>query len=155
MFIDNLVKGKETLITHVTQRFTSQEEIKQELELRNLPPVDLLRFDGNPVHWPEFIGNVYHRIHKKSLFNDFLRMDNLLNSLDGEAKKLVKTVGANDYFYAIALKLLKRDFGNLLVVPDLKVKKLFDQKQINIKDKLGLRSFHQQLRIRIYHGFHQ
>ena len=29
----------------------------------------------------------------------------------------------------------------------VKLKKLFDQKQINIKDKLGLRSFHQQLRI--------
>ena len=29
----------------------------------------------------------------------------------------------------------------------LKLKKLFDQKQINIKDKLGLCSFHQQLRI--------
>ena len=64
LFIDNLVKGKETLILHVTQFFTPQEVIKQELELRNLPPVDLLRFDGNPVHWPEFIDNFYHRIHK-------------------------------------------------------------------------------------------
>ena len=72
-------------------------------------------------------------------------MDNLLNSLDGEAVKLKSWFGVNDYFYTIALKLLKRDFGNLLVVPDLKVKKLFDQKQINIKGKLGLLSFHQQL----------
>ena len=62
-FIDNLVKGKETLILHTTQFFTPQEAIKQKnktnnknknkekqkLELRNLPPVDLC-FDGNPVH---------------------------------------------------------------------------------------------------------
>ena len=86
-------------------------------------------------------------IHNKASFNDSLRLDHLMNSLDGEAKKSVKTVGTNGYFYATALKVLKRDFGIPLVVLHLKLKKLFDQKQINIKDKLGLRSFHQQLRI--------
>ena len=55
-------------------------------------------------------------------------MDHLMNSLDGEAKKSVKTVGTNGYFYATALKVLKRDFGNPLVVSHLKLKKLFDQK---------------------------
>ena len=74
-------------------------------------------------------------------------MDHLMNSLDGEAKRSVKTVGTNGYFYATALKALKRDFGNPLVVSHLKLPKLFDEKQIHIKDKLGLPSFHQQLRI--------
>ena len=108
-------------------------------------PVDLLRFGGNPVHWPKFIDSFYHRIHKKLLFNDSLRMDHLMKSLDGEAKASVKIVGTNGYFYATALKSLKMDFGNFLVVSHLKLKKLFDQKQINIKDKLRLRSFHQLL----------
>ena len=74
-------------------------------------------------------------------------MDHLMNTLDGEAKRSVKTVGTNGYFCAMALKVLKRDFGNPLVVLHLKLKRLFNQKQINIKNKLGLRSFHQQLRI--------
>ena len=69
-FINSLVEEKETLIPHVTQFFTPQEAIKQELELRNLPPVDLLRFDGNPVHWQEFIDSFYHMIHKKWSLND-------------------------------------------------------------------------------------
>ena len=101
-----------------------------------------MRFDGNSVHWSEFIDNFYHRIHKKSLFNDSLHMDHLMNSLDREAKKSVKTVGTYGYFYAVALRVLKRDFGNPLVVSHLKLKKLFDQKKININC-----SFHQQLRI--------
>ena len=147
MFIDNLVEEKETLIPHVTQFFTPQEAIKQELELRNLPPADLLHFDGNPVHWPEFIDDFYHRIHNKLSFNDSLPMDHLTNSLDGEAKKSVKTVVTNRYFYATVLKVLKRDFDNPLVLSHLKLKKLFDQKQIKIKHKLGFCSFHQQLRI--------
>ena len=45
----------------------------------------------------------------------------------------------------MALKMLKKDFGNPLVVLHLKLKKLFNHKQTNIKDKLGLCSFHQQL----------
>ena len=55
-FIDNLVEGKETSIPHVTHFFTPHEAIKQDLELRDLP-VNLLRFDGNPVHWPKLVDN--------------------------------------------------------------------------------------------------
>ena len=40
-------------------------------------------------------------------------MDHLMNSLDGEAKKLVKTVVFNGYFYATALKVLKK----ILAIP--------------------------------------
>ena len=48
--IDNLVEGKETLIPHVTQSFTPQEAIKQELKLRNLPPVDIaFRWKSNSL----------------------------------------------------------------------------------------------------------
>ena len=43
-----------------------------------------------------------------------------MNSLDGKAKKSVKTVGTNGYFYATALKVLKIDFDNPLVVSPLK-----------------------------------
>ena len=146
-FIDNLVDGKETLIPHVTRFFTPQETIKQELELTILPPVDLLRLGGNPVYWPEFIDNFYHRIYKKLLLNDSLRMGDLTNSLDGEDKRSVKSVGTNGYFYATALRVLKRDLDDPLVVSHLKLKKLSNQKQINIKYKLELRLFHQQIQI--------
>ena len=56
------------------------------------------------------------------MFNDSLCMNHLMNSLDGETKMLVKTVGTKGYFYATALKVLKRDFGNPLVVSHLKLK---------------------------------
>ena len=67
------------------QFFTSQETIKQDLELINLPPVDLLFFDGNRFHWLEVIEKLYHRIHKKSVFNDSPRIEHLMNSLHGKA----------------------------------------------------------------------
>ena len=66
-------------------------------------------------------------------------MEHLINSLDSEAKKSVKTVRTNGHFYAMALKVLKSNFNNPLVMSYLKFKKLFHQSQISIKDKLGLR----------------
>ena len=59
------------------------------------------------MHWPKFIKHFYHRIHKKWSLNDSLRMDHLTNSLDGEAKKSLKTVGTKGYFYVTTLKVLK------------------------------------------------
>ena len=116
-FINNLVEGKETLIPHVTQFFIPQEAITQKLEFRNLPPVDLLRFDG--VHWPEFIDNFYHRIHKNLSFHDSLRMGHLMNSLDGGAKKLVKTVGTNSY----GIESFKKKFWQSLNCVEFKIEK--------------------------------
>lgn len=85
--------------------FIPQETIKEELELRNLPSLDLLRFDGSPVFIIEFIKNC-------GLMLFSLRMNHFMNSLAGKAKKLVKTVDANSDFYATALQVLKRDLGN-------------------------------------------
>ena len=63
------------------------------------------------------------------LVHDSLCMQYLMNSLDGEDKKLVKTLGTSSYFYAMASKVKIKDFGNPFVVPHLKFKTQFDQKK--------------------------
>ena len=60
-----------------------------------------------------------------------MRMERLLYALEGEAKKFVESIGCEGIFYATALKSLKRDFGNPLLVSHLKIKSIFDQPQIN------------------------
>ena len=49
-------------------------------------------------------------------------MERLISVLDSDAKRAVAAVGHSGLFYASALKLLKQDFGNLLVVSHKKVK---------------------------------
>ena len=58
-------------------------------------------------------------------------MIRLLSTLDGEAKRTVDAIGCNKIFYATALKTLKRDFGNPLIVAH---------------SRLSLRQFYQQLK---------
>ena len=68
-FIDDLVEGKETNLGVKTSSFNSHFALKQDYETRNLPPIKLHRFSGNPCKWPEFIENFHTRVHLKSTFD--------------------------------------------------------------------------------------
>ena len=56
-----------------------------------------------------------------------MRMERLLSALEGEAKKSVGSIDYEGIFYATALKSLKRDFGNPVLVSHLRIKSIFDQ----------------------------
>ena len=74
-------------------------------------------------------------------------MQRLLSVPEGEANQSVEAIGHYGMFYATALKSLKRDFGNPVIVSPLKIQSLLDQPQIKPNDKIGLRHYHQQVKI--------
>ena len=110
--------------------------------------MELLRFNGNPSHWPEFIQCFRERetVHMKRTFSDSLRMECLLSVLDGDAKQMVSAIGRNGLFYAIALEAFKKEFGNPYAASFLKLKAVLDQSQIQTDGQKGLMQFHQQLK---------
>ena len=123
VFIDLLVEGQETILdTCSSEDITVLSAVYQHLEAKNLPPIELLTFDGNPSCWPEFIEISKIMVHLKTTLNDTVRMERLLSLLRGEAKRSVESIGRNDIFYATTLKCLKREFGNPNVVTHLKLK---------------------------------
>ena len=65
-----------------------------------------------------------------------MRVERLISVLEGEAKISVKSIGCNGVYYTTALKVLKRDFGNPVLVPHLKIKSLLDQPQLKQTRKL-------------------
>ena len=114
--------------------------------MRHLPAIELIRFDGSPARWPEFIDSFPQNIHSKVTFTDNIRM-RLISLLDGDAKKAVQSIGSNGLFYASALKSLKSNFGNPLLVATFRMKTLFDKPHINGRDRIALREYHQQLKM--------
>ena len=82
-------------------------------------------------------------------FDKNLKMDRLLSVLDGDAKRLIQSIGSSGIFYTTALKALKRDYGNPIMVSDLRVKSLFEFPPIKSNDRIALRNFHQKLKITI------
>ena len=145
-FIATLIERSETVInTTIDQSSSTMVLLERDLESFNLPLMKLLRFNGNPSHWPEFIQCFKERVYIKKAFSDSVRMERLLSVLDGEAKRVVSAIGRNGLFYATALKALKREFGNPYAVSFLKLKIFLDQSQIQTDDQKGLKQFHQQL----------
>ena len=146
-FVDHLVEGEETNLGIKTSSVNLHFALKQDYEAQNLASIELRHFNGNPCEWPEFIENFRTRVHLKSTFDDKLRMERLCSVSNGETKKVIETIGNTGLFYATALKTLKRDFGNSLLISHVKLKLLFDQSQIKNTDRISLRRFHQQLKI--------
>ena len=74
-------------------------------------------------------------------------MTYLLSVLDGEAKKAIEAVGTCGLFYPSALKTLKGEFGNTLLVSHLRLKSIFNKTQIKANDRSALGEFHQQIKL--------
>ena len=63
-FIDELVEGEESSSACQTRTSVNLTlALQQEVNLRSLPPIPLIRFVGNPSKWPEFIENFFTRVH--------------------------------------------------------------------------------------------
>ena len=145
-FIDNLIEGEESIIQDVNKVLPTSLLLQREFETRDLPAINLMRFDGYSKQWSNFIQNFKHRVHNKISFSDSVRMDRLLSVLDGEAKRAVSVIGQDGLFYASALKLLKRQFGNPLMVSYLKLMEVLELPPIQHDDQNSLRNYHQKLK---------
>ena len=74
-FIDDLIEGKETKLSYDGPPFSIHQCLNQELESKQLPPIELRSFTGNPIYWPEFIENFKFCVHLKStisIWKDYL-----------------------------------------------------------------------------------
>ena len=145
-FIGRLVEGKETVLPERNPVVSASMLLQLEYESKCLPVKELFRFNGDPCKWPDFIENFKNRVHDKRSFTDDIRMERLLSVLDRETKRTVIPIGRNGFFYATAMKTLKSNFGNPMVVSFLKLKSVLDLPQITNENRAGLRAFHQQLK---------
>ena len=144
-FIDELAEGEESSFTSQTRTIVNLTlALQQDVDLHNLSSIPLIRFDGNPSKWPEFVENFFtRRVHSKQTFDDNTRMIRLLSTWDGETKRTVDAIGCNKIFYATTLKTLKRDFRNPLLVAHSRLNSVFDKQQIKANDKISLCQFRQ------------
>ena len=111
-FIDKLRQGQETAfeLTFTNLQTESSVALLRAQEQQRLP--SLLKFTGKPIECPKSIERFRDQIHNKTTLNDSDRMAYLFQNLDGEAKKVVESLGVTGHSYPTALKTLKRQFGN-------------------------------------------
>ena len=64
-FIDNIIEGEESIIQDVNKVLPTSLLLQREFETRDLSAINLMRFQGDSEHWPNFIQNFKHRVHNK------------------------------------------------------------------------------------------
>ena len=69
--------------------------------------------------------------------------------LDSEAKKAIEAVKTCGLFYVSALKTLKKEFGNTLIVAHLCLQSMFNKPQIKPSDRSALQEFHLPIKLNI------
>ena len=62
--IDRLIGGEESIIQDVNKVLPTSL-LLQEFETRDLPAINLMRFDGDSTQWPNLIQNFKHRVPDK------------------------------------------------------------------------------------------
>ena len=85
--LTNFFKEKRVLPIKNLTDLTVMNSLHQELESRQLPPIELATFDGHPSQWPEFIADFKERVHLKQTFSDPMWMERPLSILSGDAKR--------------------------------------------------------------------
>ena len=88
-FIDNLIEGEESIIPDVNKVLPTSFLLQREFQIRDLPAINLMRFDDDSKQWANFIQNFKHRVHNKISFSRSVRMDHLLSVLDSKAMRAV------------------------------------------------------------------
>ena len=140
-FINHFTEGQETKLLKCDKKIDAKTTLKLEFELSSLPVVPLFRFNGNASKWPEFIECFYTRVHCKSSFDDSMRTTCLISATDREAKRAIEAVDTSGLFYTSALKTLKREFENTLLVAHLCLKSMLAKPQIKPTTLLPYQSF--------------
>ena len=81
-----------------------------------LPPLKLQNFNGNPMHYHEWINNFFSRFHNNISITDTNRITYLQNSVSGKAKDLIHACSCDPSYYNTALKRIMSRFGDPSVV---------------------------------------
>ena len=77
-----------------------------------LPKLELRKFSGNYMEWPNCWDSFKVNIHDRSNLEDTFKMEYLLQSLSGEPKEKIKGLGIQGNKYGDAINILQEYYGN-------------------------------------------
>ena len=112
--------------------------------VKSIPRLELARFSGDPLEWPQFISLFKCLVHDQPL-TDTQRMTYFQRALTGNAKKAIGGMLNHGHLYKAALTELEEQFGNEVLVAGAFMKTAFDHSVVVEGDVAQLRSFYNTL----------
>ena len=134
-----------SLLTTVNQNISSVHSNTNVTQERGnndfkLPPLKLQNFNGNPIHFHEWIKNFNTMIHNNTSNTDTHRITYLQNSVSGKAKDLIHAYSCDSSYYQTALTQLIRPFIDRTIIVNGFINQL-ENWQINFQNKQSFIAF--------------
>ena len=125
----NLVEFKETTLPDNMSQMSIAEALYKLEANKDILSIQLIKYDGNPLTYVEFIERFKLLIHDKPHLSDDVRMAQLKMHLIGRAERTM---------YATALKSIKEHFGQPSAIARAYITKLVDKQKIQNNDRQSL-----------------
>ncbi|KAK2561822.1 hypothetical protein P5673_015209 [Acropora cervicornis] len=132
--ISSLANTTETMVTKLTASIDSI------VTKSNLPPLDVVKFSGNPCEYFRFRARFDEMVGTQNI-SETQKMSRLLQFLDGQARSAVSGFEGVPGGLSRALKMLQQRFGQPHIVAKGCVDALVDGPNISSNDGPGLRKF--------------
>ena len=105
-----------------------------------LPPLKLQNFNGDPIHFHEWINNFNTMIHNNPSITDTHRISYLQNFVIGKAKDLIHAYSCDPSYYQTALNEIIRHFGDRTIIMNTFINQL-ENWQMNFQNKQSFIAF--------------
>ncbi|CAB4040970.1 WDFY family member 4, partial [Paramuricea clavata] len=140
-WIDNLIEFEETVLPTKVSQMSIAEALYKLESSKDIPSIVLIKYDGNPLTYVEFIERFKLHIHDRPHLSDDLRMVQLKMHLIGNAERAISGLGSQGTMYATALKTLKEQFGQPSVIARAYINKLVEKRKLQGDDRQALQEF--------------
>jgi len=137
-WIDNLTEFEETVLPTKTSEMSIAEALYKLEACKDIPSIKLIKYDGNPLTYVEFIERFKLHIHDKAHLTDDVRIVRFKMHVVGNDERAVSGLGSQGKMYASALKTLKEQFGQPSVIARAHINKLVDAGKIHTNDRQTL-----------------
>ena len=138
-WIDDLIEFKPTQLVNSVQDLTIADVLYRLEASKDIPSVELIKFDGNALKYVEFIETFKIHVHDKQHLTDDMRMVQLKMHCKGEAERAITGLGSGGIMYATALKIIKEQFGQKSVIARAYINNIIKGQNITGNNRQGLR----------------
>ena len=98
-----------------------------------LPKLDLIKFDGNILHWQEFSDSFNSAIHQNKSLHPVDKLNYSRAQLVGDAYEAIAGLSMTNANYDIAIEILEQRFGNKQIIINSHYRELMNLQAANVE----------------------
>lgn len=117
----------DTAVRRVAKVLDNTDNVKLTQSVK-LPPIQLIKFSGDPLDWPKFWDLFRASIHERADLTGAGKFHYLVSQLTGEAEELLAGFDHTDGEYAEAIELLIETYGKKQRIIQARLNSLFNLK---------------------------